>query len=291
MTHPTIALRLLGAGLCACLLAACAALPLQEDHRQLAIPHLEGSALQVRSTNGNVEVRAADRRDVLIEARIRASSADRLASSGIQAERSADGRLDISVDWADGRRVRNESASFKILMPEAHGVSITTSNGSISISGLAGAADLRTSNGALSVEGHDGPVSARSSNGRLTLEAITGEIDATTTNGRIRAHDVMTPATLRSSNGSVDVRLARDATGPVNVRTSNGNVTLEIGSALTGELELATSRGRVQVDAEDVGIRLRLLERNRAVLAFDRPGADSRIRTSNGSIRLSSRTP
>ncbi len=290
MTRPTITLRLLGAGLCACFLAACAALPLQEDHRQLAIPHVNGSALQVSAANGNVEVRTADRRDVLIEARIRASSADRLARSGIQAERSADGRLEISVDWADGRRVRNESASFQILIPDVHGVSVSTSNGRISISGLAGPADLRTSNGALSIEGHDGPVSARSSNGRLTLEAVTGEIDATTTNGRIRAHDIMTPATLRSSNGSVDLRLDREATGPLNVRTSNGNVTLEIGSALTGELELATSRGRVQVDAEDVGMRLRSLERNRAVLAFDRPGAASRIRTSNGNIRLVSRT-
>ena len=41
----------------------------------------------------------------------------------------ADGNLHVRALWPDGRRLRNESCSFEIAMPDVEGVTITTDNG------------------------------------------------------------------------------------------------------------------------------------------------------------------
>lgn len=278
--------RCAAALLALCALAGCATLPLQEDERIVRLTHEAQAGLEVTTANGPIEVRRTTRDDVLIEARIRAAGSERLAGTRLVTSRGEDGTLSVSFDWADGRRRNNESGSIRIELPEASGITARTSNGRILIEGLAGSADLRNSNGRITVLDHDGPVSARSSNGRAILSAITGNVDVTTSNGRIEAHGISGAASLRTSNGSITLELTEAARGPVDIQSSNGGISLTVGQSFAGELALRTSRGRVQVDAGDTDLRLRSLERNRAILAFPGEGEPSRVRTSNGNIRL-----
>lgn len=267
-------------------LTGCMTLPLQEDERSVRLPHESQTMLDITTSNGAIEVRRVAREDVFIEARIRATGSERLEGTHLVTARGEDGMLTVSLDWADGRRRSNESGSIRIELPAASGITARTSNGRIHIEGLGGRADLRSSNGRITVIDHDGSVSARSSNGRAILNAITGDVDVTTSNGRIEALGLAGAASLRTSNGSVTLELTADACGPVDIQSSNGSIALALGQAFVGEIELHTSRGRVQVDAPDADLRLLRLERSRAVLAFPRGGAASRVRTSNGNIRL-----
>lgn len=217
-----------------------------EAEKALSVPHVADSPIDVETANGSITVTKADRKDVQIEATVRATTQERADAVKVTAERDGDS-LRVRVTWPDGAREPNEGCNITIAVPDARGVALRSSNGRLTVAGLGGPADLRTSNGRINVKGHAGRVTAESSNGRITV------------GGRV--------------------------TGPVELTTSNGAVELELGSEFRGKLSLRTSNGSVKVS--DLGeATLERSGRSRAVINFG-DGPDSRVKTSNGSIRVS----
>ena len=96
-------------------------------------------------------------------------SAERLAAVKVVSTRSEDETLSIAVEWPGGKPENREQCRLDVLIPDADGVKVRTSNGRVEITGLAGEADLDTGNGAISVTSHTGPVKARSGNGAVTV--------------------------------------------------------------------------------------------------------------------------
>lgn len=245
--------------------------PLFEGDQTVQVEHVPGSTVEARTINGSVEIETVARDDVRIDAHIRARTAERLDAVLVLAERTPDGTLSIHAQWPDGRRLNNEGCRFTIQLPDAAGVTVHTSNGRITIAGLAGQAELETSNGAITVTGHDGPVQAKTSNGRITMDGVIGPIVAHTSNGR------------------VNISLADAATGPVTIDTSNGAATLEVGPAFAGTVSMDTSNGSIRLNGvPDSAVRGKK-SRKHANLAIGDGGQPSSIDTSNGSITFTIR--
>src|SRR5437868_6308932 len=103
-----------------------------KETRHMTLVHQPGAALKVTSGNGAVTVKRGSVTDVQIDAEIRCTSEERLAQTKIVAER-VDGKLNIEVAWPGGRAMNNEGCRFDITVPDARGVQVSTSNGSIAV--------------------------------------------------------------------------------------------------------------------------------------------------------------
>ncbi len=289
--------------------------------KSLAVPHQPGTAIEVATDNGSIEICQTDRTDVEIHADFRATTQERLDAASIQAQRTEDGTLRITIDWPDGRRRNAEGCSFEIAVPDAVGVELSSSNGSLTVRGLSGTAELHTSNGKVDVEDHAGPIEVHTSNGAIQSRQVAGEIDArtsngpidvtdapaavtahtsnaaitirkadgnvdaTTSNGRIEVIDASQAVVAKTSNASVSLQLAPHGPGPLDVHTSNGAVDLELSPAFRGELFLESVSGHIR--AKDLpGARLVSTGEDQMQLAFGESQVRSTATTSNGTLTV-----
>ena len=231
---------------------------------ELTILHPAGSGVGATTANGAVRLTEAARDDVLVRARIRATTQERADAVAIVGEDEG-GWLEVRAVWPEVRK-GSEGVSFEIDAPGGRMVRAETGNGAVTITGFAGGAEVETSNGAVRVESHDGPVDARTSNGRVTILAAAGPVRADT------------------SNGAVRVELTDTANGPLDIDTSNGAVTLIVGPGFTGRIDADTSNGSVR--ASGARIVSASGSKTHKVVQVGEGGEDSTIETSNGSVEI-----
>ncbi len=278
----------IAAGLCGlvfvsgCFLAA----PLHEETRHSVLSHVPDAPIHVTTVNGKISVIQAAREDVSIEARVRATSPERLEQTAVTPQRASDGTLTVAVSWPDGKRRSREGCDLAIQTPDARGLQLRSSNGSITVQNLRGMAYAKTSNGSITVNGQQGAVDAKTSNGKIKVEGAQGSAKLESSNGSITARGIAGAVDAVTSNGSVEVALGSGSSGPIQVRSSNGSVNVSVGG-LQGELQLKTSNGKLKFGE---GLPGRVVERSKksALLQFgvEASPASSTLRTSNGSITV-----
>ncbi len=259
---------------------------LDREARTISASYSPSAALRVETENGRITVDRGGQDAVTIVAELRARTVERLAQTRILADMVGD-ELFVRVEWPDGRRLGNEGCTFEITTPGADGFTLTSSNGRITATGLSGEGRADSSNGAIRIADHAGDAHAETSNGSITLERIAGDASADTSNGRVTVEHVAGALDVSTSNGSVHLRLVDSSTGPFRVRTSNGGVTVVLGDAFSGRIDMETNNGRVQIGG---GLRTTTVEMSKesgVIVVGSGAGAESRIRTSNGSIRVS----
>jgi hypothetical protein len=261
LAHACLALAL------AATLAACGWVPSARYKATVTATatHQPAAPVDATTENGAITISKGTGPGVQVTAAVRAATQERAQAVTISAQPNDLGVLVVRVNWPGGKREPNEGCSLDITVPGASGLALTTSNGSIRATGLAGPATLSTSNGSVRVTNHDGTVHAKTSNGSVTLEGVTG-------------------AAVDTSNGSVTVRLTPGASGPVNIDTSNGSITLAVGSAFAGKVQASTSNGRV---SDQTGRSKSTSRNGRSDALFDfGDGPQSVLDSSNGSITI-----
>ncbi len=258
--------------------------------------HVTGSALEIRTKNGAVDVAAApELADVSIEVRLRAGGRnqaeadDRLAAARIEVSRVA-GVLVIAPVFPEPQR-SGDGASITVRLPDADGVSIDTGNGSVVVAGLAGDLEVETSNGPVRVTGHKGQARIDTSNGSVRVRDHVGTVSVDTSNGSVEIEGVDGAVTADTSNGAIEVTLGPDDTGPLHLDTSNGSITVHVGPAFNGAVSLDTSNGSITVRDEVGRIRTQTLSASRGQLVIGEGGAPSRLDTSNGRITMTVEGP
>lgn len=145
------------------------------------------------------------------------------------------------------------SVDYVVRVGEGVDVSGTTANGAIELTDV-GEVDVRTTNGRISLDGVAGDVRAESSNGRIEGEGLDGSgIEASTSNGSISL-ELGAPQDVRArtSNGPIELVVA-DGSYQVTPQTSNGRVDVQITNDEDGRylLDLGTSNGPITVRAAD----------------------------------------
>lgn len=263
-------LAALSAGLLALPASGCMVMdPPVEETRTSTLAHVAGSPLSVESVNGSISVATApDLKEITVVAKLKARTKERLEATKVLAERKSDNSLSIYVSWPGNAHEGNEGCSFEIRLPDVKGVTLQSSNGSVTLSGSSGAANIKTSNGSVTISRHDGEVKVKTSNGSITGSGVNG------------------PASLDTSNGSVTLNLAPSFSGPVEIDTSNGAVTLGVGSGFAGELSVKTSNGAVSLPSGP-GVKVASKSKGSAKLSFGEGGKHSTITTSNASVTVS----
>jgi len=167
----------------------------------------------------------------------------------------------VSISRIDGN-VKVETTNGIIAVEETQGDAVLeTTNGKITATRIAGDVRAVTTNGTLLIEQVGGDVEAETTNGRITLTGIAGKITAETTNGPVVAESETIGGKwrLKTTNGSVTVRLPEDASFKVQGRTSGNQTTRsdfplnarkgEISGEVNGggaEIQIST-RGKIEI--------------------------------------------
>ncbi len=238
------------------------------EERSLTAPHVPASAIDVQTDVGSVELVAdPSAKEVQITAKVIAigdteeESTARLQEIKVNVSRREDGVLAIAVEHPKEWEGMHGSCSFVIRAPEANGIKVRTGNGSVTVKGLGGTADVRTGVGAVSVADQGGNVTAHTGNGSVRVTRTAGDVQLTTSVGQVTVQEATGAIKAESGNGSLEVTRAsgavdvktsvgavtvREAAGDVTASTGNGSVTV---TSVKGAVKAKASVGRVALEA------------------------------------------
>lgn len=217
-----------------------------------------GASLEIRNTNGQIEVEAVDGNTVSI-------LAERIARAATdQAAKDAAESLEIRDTVSDGGVVIDARTSmsgivlggsrqvkFHIKAPKATRLRLSNTNGAIDVRATSGALNLSTTNG------------------RIRGAGLTGPARAETTNGDVDLDFVVMPAggiTAETTNGAVVIRLPTDARARIEARVTNGGI-----------------------DADGLPLDVTEQSRRRLSATMNGGGPEIRVDTTNGGVRIRAR--
>jgi DUF4097 and DUF4098 domain-containing protein YvlB len=258
---------------------------------ELTLPREGATELSVRTSNGAIQVTAAEGDDLRIHAVKEVRASTQAAAEAflplMQVEQRRDGdRWVVEATWPEARAhgVESPQVSFEIQAPRAMRLEARSSNGRIEAVGVA-QAHLRTSNGEIRARDLAERLEAHTSNGAIRVEACAGPIETKSDNGRIEIRGARSPARAHTSNGAIDVEVAPEDRAPqVELGTSNGAIDLRLPESISARLEADTSLGRIAIDpptqAQFSG------RRNHLEAVLGEGEGTVRLRTSNGSIHI-----
>lgn len=134
----------------------------------------------------------------------------------------------------DARRIEVE-----IHMPRKAKVNVHSGDGAVMAKGLKGELDFATGDGSLALEDIDGSLRAHTSDGSVHVSGRFDVLELRTSDGRVdveaRPGSQLRQAwDIRSSDGSVTLRLPADLAADVELHTSDGSITTNIPLVVEG---------------------------------------------------------
>lgn len=263
-----------------------------------------GGRVVLEGFNGSVEVMGWDKDEVEVSGTKSASREEVLKA--INVDVTADpGMVRIRARRPDERNC-NCGVRFTLKVPKKVILEdIGTSNGSLRLESIQGSARMHSSNGAVHVWGVDGDIDIQTSNGPVDVDKFMGSADLKTSNGRIKASgvegafsartsngsidvdidalDTGKPVVLSSSNGSINLALAKWQNNEVRASTSNSSVNLRLPAGVAAEVKAVTSNGNI---TSDFDLTTSQRSKTRVSGRIGGGGALLDLSTSNGNIRL-----
>lgn len=263
-----------------------------------------GGRLSLESRNGSVEIVGWEKERVEITA-VKSASREELLEA-IQIDiRQQGNHLDVRTRGLIGRE-GSWGVNYVVRVPSRTALErIETSNGSVRVEMIEGAAWLRTSNGPIRVYGLKGPLQASTSNGRVELQSVAGEVRLQSSNGSIEVEDLQGSIEASTSNASVRVRIRKPAAGqllrlstsnggidltmetfadnPIRAYTSNGSIRLTLPAQVRATLHASTTNGSIASDFEGQWDSRR---GSRLAGPIGGGGAPIDLATSNGGIKI-----
>jgi DUF4097 and DUF4098 domain-containing protein YvlB len=142
---------------------------------------------------------------------------------------------------------RNE---MEIHMPRSAKVNVHSGDGDVSAKGLEGELDFATGDGRLELEDVDGSLRAHTSDGSVRVSGRFDGLELRTSDGRVEVEarpgsQLRSAWDVRSSDGSVMLRLPADLAADVELHTSDGNITTNIPIAVEGSFSRHDIHGKM----------------------------------------------
>ena len=199
--------------------------------------------------NGGINIKGADRSDVLVRSMVQAYQDDETDSRRVAAE--------IRVETGGGRvRATGPTStrhgwgvSYEIFVPRTTDLVLHTHNGGIGIAGVTGRTQFEALNGGVSLRDLAGSVEGHTTNGGLHLELASDHWDGDRC-------DVST------TNGGVTIRVPSSYSAHLETGTVNGGVSIDFPVTVQGEiskhlaLDLGSGGNLVRATTTNGGVRV-----------------------------------
>ena len=192
--------------------------------RHTEAPAPKGTLTVDGMRNGGVSVIGADANKLTITTRIQAQA--RTKAEAREIARQVRTVISGSTIRAEGPSNLDDawwSANLIIWAPRRSDLSVSTSNGPVSIEDVTGNMDLETRNGPLALRGLAGNVRARSSNGPLSISLTGSRWEGTGLDAE-------------TSNGPVSLRIPEGYNAHLEASTNNGPMSLGFPVTMVGRI-------------------------------------------------------
>jgi DUF4097 and DUF4098 domain-containing protein YvlB len=165
----------------------------------------------------------------------------------------------------------SRSVRIEVSVPQATGLDISSADGALHVTDIKGDARLGTTDGSIRVDRFDGNLHARSSDGSVEVGGRFDLLDLNSRDGRIAAEvwkgsHMNGNWNLRSSDGSITLKLPEDISAFLDASTSDGHIDLQLPVEVSGKVEKKRVRGKLhgggptlQIHTSDGSITLRPL--------------------------------
>jgi len=165
-------------------------------------------------------------------------------------------------------------------------VAAHSSNGSVEVAKVKGSVQAGTTFGSLTVREVGGEVKANNANGPIRVEQARGRVAARTTFGTVSVREGEGEAEIESSNGSITYAPAKGNAHPFNLKTTFGTVEVRLPASAAGRIHATTSFGSITVDGARRPLSVTGEKGDRQIVLTE-TGRESRIASANGSIHVS----
>lgn len=204
--------------------------------------------IRVKSVNGKIDVTSWDRESVKIDAKIKVKArnqreADKILEKVKIVIDKSSGRLSIEADYPKKRgddsfwdaifnwNGQKPVVHFTIRVPKESNLDLRSTNGHVS------AADVKGDN------------SLSTTNGGIDADEMAGSLDIHTTNGSVVAvvseFGDRDNIRLKTTNGSVKLRLPSDVRADVSASTVNGSIRTDFPLTIQGKIMKRRIRGEI----------------------------------------------
>jgi len=145
----------------------------------------------------------------------------------------------------DARRVELE-----IRMPRSAKITVRSADGNVSAKGLEGELNFTTGDGRLQLEDVEGSLRAHTSDGSVRVSGRFDVLELRTSDGRVDVEarpgsHLLEPWDIRSSDGSVTLRIPGDLAADVELHTSDGSITTNIPLVVEGSFRSHDIHGKM----------------------------------------------
>jgi DUF4097 and DUF4098 domain-containing protein YvlB len=146
--------------------------------------------------------------------------------------------------------VENRRTELEIHMPRSAKVNVHSGDGAVSAKGLEGELDFTTGDGRLEIEDVDGSLRAHTSDGSVRVSGRFDILELRTSDGRVEVEarpgsQLREAWDIRSSDGSVRLRIPGDLAADLELHTSDGSITTNIPVAVEGSLRSHDIHGKM----------------------------------------------
>lgn len=220
-----------------------------------------GASLEIRNTNGPIDVEAVDGTTISVVAeRIAKAATDQAAKEA-----------------AEGIEIRETVSGSGIVL-----------DAKTSVSGIV----IGIGGGGRQVKFHikapkGTTLRLSNTNGTIDVRDITGDVNLSTTNGRIRGAGLAGAARVETTNGEVDLDYTAMPAGGVTVETTNGGVSVRLPTDAKARLEARVTNGGI--DTEGLNVSVSEQSRRRLSATLNGGGPEVRVETTNGGVRIRAR--
>jgi DUF4097 and DUF4098 domain-containing protein YvlB len=206
-----------------------------EKTLEVAAPMSPGRVLSATTVNGNIKVLGTDAANCTVKAKITARG-----WSDEEAKTVADqvkitivdtgNKTDIVVHKPDIKLKKHIGIGFDITLPGNSSLHLTTTNGNVTSSNVAGPVELRTVNG------------------NIICRNVTQNVKAHTINGNVHVFcspdaDSVTTVHAKTVNGSIKFKSPNDYSARVDISTINGSVQSDIPITVKGKIKRTRLNG------------------------------------------------
>jgi hypothetical protein len=216
---------------------------------------MAGAGFSAKTHNGSVTISGAEVSDCNVTATIvcRAVSeeeAKELAEQvKIKLEPLGDG-LNVKIEKPACMVNKSVSVSILATVPNKTNLNMSTHNGSIKVSNLAGDIKGTTHNGKASISEVSGSLKLHTHNGGIICKGISGDIQLKTHNGKINVDygpkaSSICNASLITHNGGISLSAPKNFSALVEASAHNGSITTEIPITVKGKISKRNFKGTI----------------------------------------------
>ena len=248
--------------------------------------------LRLTTFDGNIEVRSADTKTVVVEIEKRGPTQEAIDELKIETKQDGD-RIDIEVKRPSttvglvGFGRVSPHARLTVTMPRSGSVVARSGDGAISIAGIKGRLELHTGDGDVRATDVNGAITVATGDGAVTIDNSEGDVDIDTGDGSVSVAGKLGIVKVHTGDGSITFRADPGSSmkGDWSMITGDGGVAVYLPPDFSADLDAHTGDGVIR---NDLKIGSDNQDANRRTLRGKLGGGGKllKIRTGDGGIRL-----